>query len=118
MIPVTVRIFVYREPIDMRRGFDGLALIAREAMGQDPRSGCLFVFANRRADKLKALWWERNGYCLLYKRLHGAVFVLPVPSEDGAATVRIDGGQLVQLLAGTEREAKASKRRRHLQLVR
>ena len=118
MIPVTVRIFFYREPIDMRRGFDGLALIARDAMGQDPRSGCLFVFSNRRADKLKALGWERNGYCLLYKRLHRAVFVLPVPGEDGAATVRIDGRQLAQLLAGAERESKASKRRGHLQLVR
>lgn len=120
MIPVTVRIFVYREPIDMRRGFDGLAVIARDVMGQDPRSGALFVFANRRADKLKALWWERNGYCLLYKRLHGAVFVLPVPGEDGAgaATVRIDGRQLAQLLAGTERESRVRKRRCHLQLVR
>ena len=62
MIPVTVRIFVYTEAVDMRRGFDGLALIARESMAQDPRSGALFIFANKRADRLKALWWDRNGY--------------------------------------------------------
>ena len=70
MIPATVRIFVYTEPVDMRRGFDGLALIARDALSQDPRSGAVFIFANRRTDRLKAVWWDRNGYCLLYKRAH------------------------------------------------
>ena len=81
MIPVSVRIFVYTEAVDMRRGFDGLALIARESMAQDPRSGALFIFANRRADRLKALWWDRNGYCVLYKRAHRAVFELPSASR-------------------------------------
>jgi transposase len=56
MIPPTVRIFVYTEPVDMRRGFDGLALLARDAMGQDPRSGeTLLIFANRRRDRLTRL---------------------------------------------------------------
>ena len=121
MIPVTVRLFVYREAVDMRRGFDGLALIAREAMGHDPRSGSVFIFANRRADKLKLLWWDRNGYCVLYKRLHGARFVLPLPSEGEALTVRIDGKQLAGLLAGAERVRKvrkASASRPNLHIVR
>lgn len=118
MIPVTVRIFVYRERIDMRRGFDGLAQIARDAMKEDPRSGSLFIFANRRADKLKALWWERNGYCLLYKRLHRAEFVLPVPGDASATSVRIDGKQLMQLLQGEVRSGKRQRAKPALRLVR
>lgn len=106
MIPVTVRIFVHTEPVDMRRGFDGLALLAREAMQQDPRSGSLFIFANRRADRLKALWWDTNGYCVLYKRLHGAVFVLPPSPEGSSVSVRIDGQKLAALLAGSPRKRR------------
>ncbi len=110
MIPVTVRIFVYREPVDMRRGFDGLALVARDAMGQDPRSGSLFIFSNRRTDKLKVLWWDRNGYCVLYKRFHRAVFELPSPIEDGARSVRIDGQQLARQAWNATKRANECER--------
>lgn len=115
MIPPTVRIFVYTEPVDMRRGFDGLALIAREALAQDPRSGAVFIFANRRTDRLKALWWDRNGYCLLYKRAHRAVFELPSASEENSVSVRIDGKALAQLLAGAP---KVKRQRPKLRVVR
>ena len=114
MIPVTVRIFACTEPVDMRRGFDGLALIARQKLSQDPKSGVLLLFTNRRRDRLKALWWDRNGYCILYKRIHGAVFELPAV-EAGAVSVRIDGQKLGALLAGTE---KVRARRAKLRLVR
>lgn len=106
MIPVTVRIFVYTEAVDMRRGFDGLALIARQKLEQDPRSGALLIFTNRRRDRLKALWWDRNGYCVLYKRLHRAVFVLPTPEQAGGVSVRIDGQKLGALLGGQVKERK------------
>lgn len=112
MIPVTVRIFVYTEPVDMRRGFDQLALIAREGMAQDPRSGALFIFTNRRTDRLKALWWDRNGYCVLYKRGHGCVFELPARDDASATSVRIDGKLLGQLLAGTPKTRKSRPRLR------
>ena len=115
MIPATVRIFVYTEPVDMRRGFDGLALIARDAMGQDPRSGALFIFANRRADRLKALWWDRNGYCVLYKRAHRAQFELPSKDGPNSVSVRIEGRVLAQLLAG---KPKVRKQRSKLRVVR
>ena len=115
MIPASVRIFVYAEPVDMRRGFDGLARIARESMGHDPQSGSLFVFTNRRANRLKALWWDRNGYCILYKRAHRAVFEIPVEGRTDAASVRIDGRGLAQMLAGV---AKERKRRPKLRVVR
>lgn len=77
MIPSTTRIFVCLEPQDMRRGHDGLALAAQQHLDEDPLSGALFVFVNKRRNRLKVLWFDRNGYCLLYKRLHRARFALP-----------------------------------------
>lgn len=77
MIPAGVRIFVCAQPQDMRRSFDGLSLAAKEHLGEDPTCGALFVFVNKRRNRLKVLWFDRNGFCLLYKRLHRARFVLP-----------------------------------------
>lgn len=116
MIPVHVRIFVCTEPVDMRRGFDSLALLARDKLQQDPRSGALLIFAGRRRDRLKALWWDRNGYCILYKRFHQAVFELPASLEatDGVS-VRIDGQKLAALLAG---QPKTRRKRGKLHIVR
>lgn len=103
MIPVAVRIFVCTEPVDMRYGFDRLAATAKSRVGEDPQQGgVLVVFANRGATRLKVLWFDRNGYCLLYKRLHRAVFVLPLGAA-GAPAVRIDGAALARVLAGRER---------------
>jgi len=77
MIPRNVRVFVCVQPQDMRRGFDRLALVVRAEMGGDPRSGALFVFLSRRADRLKLLWWDHNGFAVLYKRLHRATVQPP-----------------------------------------
>jgi len=98
MIPAHVRIFVCTAPVGMRRGFDGLALAVRERLDQDPRAGGLFVFANRRANRCKILWFDRTGACLLYKRLHRALFRLP--TGDGGSAVRIEGAALATLLDG------------------
>ena len=103
MIPASVRIFVCTEPQDMRRSFDGLALATQQVLAEDPQSGALFCFVNKRANRLKILWWDRNGYCLLYKRLHRAVFVLPC--SDGAR-IRIDGNELAAIIAGVTRERR------------
>jgi transposase len=74
VIPAGVRIFLCTEPVDMRYGFDRLSQVARDRMGQDPvAGGALFVFAGRGATRLKVLWFDRNGLCMLYKRLHRAV---------------------------------------------
>jgi transposase len=77
MIPSAVRIFVCTEPQDMRRSFDGLTAVVEHYVGADPRSGALFVFVNKRKNRLKVLWFDRNGFCILYKRLHRARFELP-----------------------------------------
>jgi transposase len=92
----------------MRRSFDTLALVARQLLGEDPQSGSLYVFVGRHANRVKVLWWDRNGYCLLYKRLHRALFRIPSSSEAGGPGVRIDAAALAQLLAGVAHE-KSSK---------
>jgi transposase len=91
MLPASVRIFVCTVPQDMRRSFDALALATAQLLGEDPRSGALFVFVNKRSTRAKVLWWDANGYCLLYKRLHQALFVLPSTSDDDSPGMRIDG---------------------------
>lgn len=103
MIPAHVRIFVCTEPVDMRRSFDGLALVARERLAHDPRRGGLFVFTNRRANRLKVLWLDDNGYCLLYKRLHQAIFRVPTATSDDHPRVCIDAAALAELLRGVAR---------------
>jgi transposase len=109
VIPGAVRIFVCAAPVDMRLGFDRLAQVARERIGQDPvAGGALFVFAGRAATRLKVLWFEGHGMCVLYKRLHRAAFELPL-DPGGAAWARIDAAALSRLLAGVPR---ADRRRR------
>src|SRR5437867_2661633 len=109
MIPHGVRIFVCVEPQDMRRSFDTLSVVVKERLQRDPRSGALYVFANRRANRLKVMWFDRNGYCILYKRLHRALFCLPdAAGED--RDVRIDGRALGEILAGVDRATKKALR--------
>ena len=111
MIPSGVRIFVCTASVDLRLGFDRLAQRAREQSGSDLMSGgALFVFANKRATRLKVLWFERNGLCMLYKRLHQAVFELPTAGA-GSASVHIDAAALAKLLAGVPRAELSTKKR-------
>ncbi len=76
-LPPSVRVFVASEPCDMRRSFDSLAGQVQTILGQDPFSGHLFVFRNKRGDKVKILFWDRSGFWLLYKRLEKGVFRFP-----------------------------------------
>jgi len=89
----------------MRRSFDRLALAAQQLLGQDPMCGALYVFVSKSATRVKVLWWDRNGYCLLYKRLHRSLFRVPA-AEAGGNSVCIDGAALAQLLAGVEVQKK------------
>ena len=111
MIPGSLRILVCTEPVDMRLGFDRLAAAVREKLGEDPLTGGLYIFANRGATRLKCLWFDANGFCLLYKRLHAAVFALPL-ARDGAGAVRIDRAAVATLLAGVPRPAGRRRPRR------
>ena len=108
MLPASVRILLCTVPQDMRKSFDGLALAARQVVGEDPQSGTLFVFVGKSKTRAKVLWFERHGYCLLYKRLHRALFSMPRTS-DGSASLRIDADGLAALLSGVPREVARKK---------
>lgn len=103
MIPAEVPIFLWTEPVDMRKSFDGLTGVAREHLGKDPDRGGLFVFVNRRGNRLKMIWLDGLGYCLLYKRLHGAQF--RVPANGGKVRMRSD--ELAKLLEGVPTRRKS-----------
>jgi transposase len=77
MLPPNTRIFVSVDRVDMRRSIDGLSVLVQDVLQQNPLSGHLFVFANKSGDKLKILYWDRNGFCLWYKRLEKNRFRLP-----------------------------------------
>src|SRR6185436_7141977 len=98
-----VRIFVCTERQDMRRSFDALALAVRERLDLDPESGALFVFASKRGNRIKVLWFDHNGYCLLYKRLHGALFELPEASDRERPLASIDARTLATIIRGVPR---------------
>jgi len=108
MIPGSVRIFVCVLPQDMRRSFDGLARAVEDVLGEDPQSGAVFCFINKRANRLKVLWWDRNGYCILYKRVDDAIFVLPGLPR-GRLALRIDGPGMAKLVAGAKRERRRKR---------
>lgn len=74
---VVRRILACREPVDMRKSFDGLIALTRGVLQEDPLSGSLFVFLNRRRNYLKLLYWDRTGFCLFAKRLERGHYVLP-----------------------------------------
>ena len=78
----TLRIFLAVEPADMRKGFDGLSQLVRDRIAQDPLSGHLYVFRNRRRDRIKILYWDRDGLALWYKRLEKGTFRFP-EARDG-----------------------------------
>jgi transposase len=94
----------------MRKGFDTLAVLVRDGLGHDPLSGHLFLFVGRRRDRLKILYWDRDGYALWYKRLEKGTFRMPVV-KDGATHVELKASELAMLLEGIDlRSIKRRKR--------
>ncbi len=110
-LPSCVKIYVAAEPTDLRRGFDGLAAATRSVIGESPLSGHLFVFLNRRRNRVKILAWDRTGYVLLYKRLERGTFELPTSPRPGERHVELDSGELGLMLEGLDlRGARRRKR--------
>jgi len=95
------RIWLAAEATDMRCGFDRLAERVKAVIGQDPLSGHLFVFRSRRADRLKILVWDRDGFVLWYKRLEAGVFKLP-RLEAGTRSVEMRASELAMVLDGID----------------
>ena len=98
-VPAGVRIYLACGTTDMRRGFDGLAMLAQEVLKQDPFSGHLFCFRGRRGHLVKILYWDGQGFCLFAKRLEKGRFTWPV-TKQGAVT--LTPAQLSMLLEGLE----------------
>jgi transposase len=92
------RVYLHRAPVDMRKQIDGLAILAKDVIQQDPTSGTLFGFINARRNKLKLLVWEKNGFIVWYKRLEKDKFHWPRRSEE--AVITLTGEQLNWLLDG------------------
>ena len=91
-------VLVCCDPVDFRKGINGLSILVQEALEKNPFSEQLFVFTNRGQDKVKILYWERNGFCLWQKRLEKDLFHWPTASPQGLVT--LSGQQLNWLLDG------------------
>ena len=102
MIAMKMPIYCATSPVDLRRSFDGLAAAAKETLAKDPRSGALFLFVNKSGNRLKAIWWDRTGYCLLYKRLERGVFRFPSAMQPGDASIAIDSTEFAKILEGLD----------------
>ena len=104
------RIFLAKGPTDMRKGFAGLYAIVENSLKLDPLSGNLFLFVNRRRDKLKVLYWDRDGLAIWYRRLEQGTFQLPVFDLDsGCFEMKAD--ELTMLIRGVDyTNAKRRKR--------
>jgi len=98
------RVFVALQPIDMRKSYDGLYGLVASHLGEDPRSGHLFVFTNTQRTRLKILFWDGSGLWVCAKRLERGRFRWPSPgqSEDDAAKVRLSAAALAMLLGGLD----------------
>ena len=101
------RYFLYRDPTDMRKGFDSLSGLVRNSLARDPLSGDVFVFVNRRRTHIKLLVWDRTGFALHYKRLERGTFQLPDVEKTGILT----WGQLLLMLEGIELRTVRYRRR-------
>ena len=104
MIPHGVEVFVALAPVDLRWSFDRLAGLVEDRLGRLARSGALFVFFGRQRTALKILFFDGSGLCLLYKRLDRGTFRLPVPLEEGAASMKLEERELEDLLDGVSVE--------------
>lgn len=114
-LPSSVRIYIAAEAMDLRRGFDGLAAATRSVIGADPLSGHVFVFLNRRRNRIKLLVWDRTGYLLLYKRLARGSFSIPTQPALGKRHIEVDAGELGLMLEGLDlRGARRRERWYHL----
>ena len=106
-LSAAVRVYLAKEPADMRKSFDALAALVQGSLGLDPLSGHLFVFVNKRRDRIKILYWDRDGLVVWAKRLERGTYRLPAAA---ASRVEMTAAELSSLLAGIDLN---TARRRH-----
>jgi len=88
-----------RDPIDMRKSIDGLSIEIASNLASDPANGTVYVFYNKSKNKIKLLYWDRNGFCLLYKRLEKQKFIIPKIMEN---VLHLEAEQFRWLLDGLD----------------
>jgi transposase len=99
--PPAVRIWLCTQPTDLRKSFDSLAELVRQQLQDDPLSGHVFVFRNRRSDRVKLLYWDEDGYVIVYKRLEAGSFRFPAAAANQAG-VSMRAADLAMLLDGVD----------------
>jgi len=110
-LPPSVKIFVATSPVDGRKSFDGLSSLVHGTFGQDPLSGHLFVFLNRRRTQVRVLFFDRTGYCVVSKRLEAGTFHLTREATNAGEHIVVDAGELALMLEGIDL-AGAKQRKR------
>jgi len=101
--------FLYLQPTDMRKGFDGLSGIVQNILHQNPMNGCVYIFINRRANRMKLLVWEENGFTLYYKRLEQGCFELPISDNHEGLTIKWE--TLMLIISGIKLDKIVRKKR-------
>ena len=109
-MPNNVRIYLHAHPTDIRKSFDGLSALVRNVFRADPTDGNLFLFLNRRRDRIKILWWDRDGLALFYKRLEAGTFEM-LKSGGRASVIEMDATQLAMLLGGVKLDSAQRRKR-------
>lgn len=111
-LPSSVRVYLCTSPCDMRRSFDGLHALVTNSLQLDALAGHLFVFSNRRRDRIKILYWDRDGFAVWAKRLEEGTYAMPF-TERGEPRREITAQELGALLSGIDlSQAKRRKRYR------
>jgi transposase len=103
----TTAIFLATAPTDLRKAYDGLGALVTQSLAQDPRNGSLYVFCNRRRDRIKILFWEEGGYWLCARRLEQGTFRWP---QSGEACARYRREELVLLLGGIDLKQTSARK--------
>jgi transposase len=98
-LPPSCRYFMYRHQADMRKGFDGLSGLVRDGLQQDPLSGDVFIFFNKRRNQVKLLLWERDGFSIYHKRLEQGTYELPSLTVS-SSSVELRSDELMLILQG------------------
>ena len=110
----TARIYLYTQNVDMRRSFDGLYAIVQSEFTRDIRLGDYFMFINKRRDRIKIIWWDRDGLAIFMKRLEvGTVQRLECASDSNS--LLIDHAQLTMLLSGIDASNIKRRKRYHIE---
>jgi transposase len=115
-LPPSVHIYVAAHPVDARKSFDGLVALVESEFGLEVMSGHLFVFLNRRGHVAQMLFWDRNGFCIVKKRLEAGTFHLVQTATEGRGHVEINSAELALMLEGIELEG-AKRRKRYVPQV-